>query len=108
MSVYIYKGDFYCENCSCADMIGPLGKGELESDSPTHCAECGEFLENPLTVRGRSHVCDLILKYETEGKGDEIVLEEWRDFYDITESEIYGSVKSPYQRIWRLYERNSN
>jgi hypothetical protein len=49
---------------------GPYPNGGGESDSPQHCADCREFLENPLTSDGYDYV--------RENQNDE-----WDSFYEI-------------------------
>lgn len=74
MNVYTFQADLYCWQCgeSIQDDLraesvidygdsdtfpqGPYANGGGESDSPCHCADCGVFLENPLTHDGLAYV----------------------------------------------------
>ena len=77
---YIYCADIYCADCASAIMrelpkpegkegldydsddypCGPYPDGGGEADSPQHCAECGEALENPLTSDGVDHLREML------------------------------------------------
>lgn len=85
---YIYQADVYCEKCGReirAELraAGKAPEDELdhtsydsdaypkdadverdESDTPGHCAKCGEFLHNPLTSAGYQNV-----KEQLDGAG---------------------------------------
>jgi hypothetical protein len=89
MLCYIYSADVYCEECGAdicealtAERVKDTGdSGDYpqgpetagESDSPSHCAACGEFLENPLTADG--------IEYVRTSGGDSA--DRWREFYGI-------------------------
>ena len=93
MDAYIYQADIYCADCGeglKSDLSttpedrrddsetypqGPYADGGGEADSPQHCADCGAFLENPLTGDGRRYVLDAIL----DGTGTCVA--EWAEFY---------------------------
>lgn len=94
METYIYCADIYCEDCGQAiksdlSIKGPLpdvldsdcypqGPYEAsEADSPQHCADCGEFLENPLTEDGNEYVKD----YIKNAPGNPVT-QIWADYYD--------------------------
>lgn len=92
MRSYIYKGDIYCEGCAVQYMDNchkeDTGDSEDypqqicdsgEADTPQHCGDCHEFLENPLTEEGWLYVQDSVKK----NRGDKLVLKQWRDFYEI-------------------------
>lgn len=103
-SMYIYKGDVYCEDCGLeiAESLQSQGVRDTgdsddfpqqatvgEADYPMHCAKCRAFLENPLTEEGRMYVLESILIYLEERKrvspehreAKKAVLSEWIDFY---------------------------
>ncbi len=102
MDAYVYQAELYCEEC--ADKIlctlpmgddvrlsddsevqpqGPYADGGGESDSPQHCAQCGVFLENPLTQDGYAYVRECIADTRSTGHG--AVVQEWVEFYDLAE-----------------------
>ena len=59
------------DNCDSDEYpCGPYADGGGESDTPSHCGACGEFLENPLTSHGYEYV-------------REVASAEWDDFYGI-------------------------
>ena len=59
------------DNCDSGEYpCGPYADGGGESDTPSHCGACGEFLENPLTSDGYEYV-------------REAARAEWDAFYDI-------------------------
>lgn len=92
MEVYIYKADMYCKVCGrkIAKELGdrfdtgdsddyPQGPypNVGEADSPQHCANCGEFLETPLTPDGYDYVRDVI---ESSIQADEVLFQ-WYEYY---------------------------
>lgn len=105
--VYAYNAALYCvpcgtEICNTIDMAKlvelygedwdlpydtdhyPLLGKNGESDSPDHCGECGEFLENPLTDDGVNYVVELAqFELERDGKIGETV-GMWMGFYGIS------------------------
>jgi len=90
METYIYQCDIYCEKCgeiikkslpgkpSNESGDYPQGPYEVsEADYPQHCADCGLFLENPLTEDGENYVREYVInapKNET--------VKQWIEFYD--------------------------
>ena len=63
---------------------GPYADGGGEADTPQHCDECSQFLENPLTGDGLTYVEDAIraalrTKRLTGATNDAVV--EWANFY---------------------------
>ena len=105
--VYVYQADIYCADCAKFHLAycknagvadngdsdtfpqGPFSNGGGESDRPQHCADCSEFLENPLThdgyeyvhaelVKNRWHYYDENNKKITYVKG---ILKDWQEFY---------------------------
>lgn len=109
-SAYAYKAALYCE--SCGDKIerelkiagvtdtgdtndypqGPFAQGGGEADTPQHCEECGEFLENPITSDGDRYVREKLQPfYQPSSSWDETakraedagkpILGQWARFY---------------------------
>jgi hypothetical protein len=110
VSQYIYQADVYCQLCAKAikDRLFEQGLAPIdpsdessydsddypkgpyfyqESDSPEHCAACGEFLENPLTQAGYQYLNEMIQEHEQHGRGDKDVIETWKTFYPERESQ---------------------
>ena len=63
---------------------GPYADGGGEADTPQHCDECSQFLENPLTGDGLTYVEDAVraalrTKRLTGATNDAVV--EWANFY---------------------------
>jgi hypothetical protein len=101
MDVYIYKAALFCEDCAgriksqlardgyevkaAEDSddypCGPYSNGGGEADSPQHCDECSEFLENPLTEDGRRYVLDMIETRPQQAANSGSALHQWREFY---------------------------
>lgn len=117
MDVYIYQADIYsaeageairarltAEGKAPADINdessydsdafpkGPYPNGGGEADTPQHCDDTGEFLENPLTPVGDAYVRAAAAPFEREGDSwDEIatraeaegkpVVGQWVRFY---------------------------
>ena len=52
---------------------------DAEADCPQHCADCGDFLENPLTSDGDDYVREAVRADRESGYDD---LSEWAGFYD--------------------------
>lgn len=78
MNVYIHDCEFYCENCAEAKDEGPFPNGGGEADYFQHCANCGIFLDNPLTREGIEYTKDAIReKYKKGGKGNGDVIYDW-------------------------------
>lgn len=51
----------------------------MESDTPTHCTDCGEVIRHRLTLDGRAYVADAV----TFGGGDPDTLRAWLDAYAV-------------------------
>ena len=103
MDVYVFHAALWCADCARNEQSllrsdlksdtgdsddfpqGPYPGGGGEADSPQHCDHCGVFLRNPLTPEGRSYVRGALI----DG-GDSAVLEMWRDFYGIDDTD-FGS-----------------
>ena len=110
MNVYVYQADLWCEDCAIDVMTdirrdhpekepedpdddvmfdsddwpkGPYADGGGESDYPSHCAECGCFLENPLTDDGYAYVRQAVADAIRNGRTDSVAVTEWAPFYDI-------------------------
>lgn len=101
---YIYKADVYCEKCGqklAKKLWGTVNDNgdsdtfpqgpfyEQEADGPEHCANCGEFLENPLTTAGYQYLNQMILEHEADGKGQSDIIDEWKAFYPERTDESY-------------------
>lgn len=111
MNTYIYQAALFCETCEkaiCRELDasgnapsdpsdeysydsdvypkGPYPDGGGEADSPNHCADCGVFLENPLTEEGYNYVIERVKDcYQSRHpSGNSEVVAEWRAFYDIS------------------------
>ena len=101
MEHYIYSADVYCARCAKHIQweLGQSGRAPAnpadetsfdsddypkgpfdseESDTPQHCAKCGEFLEQPLTSAGYAYV-----KESLDAAGETLTptLRQWADFY---------------------------
>lgn len=106
MEAYIYQADMFCKDCGkvikrqlAADgkapdfpddettydsdefPKGPYDDGGGESDTPHNCAQCGKFLENPLTEDGYNYVKAQIEDDELRLNHENKVLLAWKDFY---------------------------
>lgn len=118
---YIYKADNYCDKCGdeICEELTKQGKApedpdnestydsddfpksadheSEESDSPQHCANCKEFLENPLTQDGYKYAQRCL---NACGENLTPVLKQWADFYGFT------YFKNPYSHAYDwLYGR---
>jgi hypothetical protein len=104
MDAFIYQADLYCEDCAVAIMArlteegkrpadpfnehtydsdnypkGPYPDGGGEADYFAHCAECREFLCNPLTSEGVRHVTEALDEYLAHKDGAADVLDVWAE-----------------------------
>jgi hypothetical protein len=95
MIVFYFRGDVYCQPCGLqyvdecdrrgvednrdTDTYPQQALNNEEADTPQHCADCDEFLENPLTDEGRQYVTDKI----RERRGRKSILRLWKEFYEI-------------------------
>lgn len=104
MKVYVYCAALYCEDCGeaiCEALTaegkrppeandegsfdsndypkGPTDEGE--SDTPSHCDACHEFLETDLTDEGREYAERLAREAFAKGQLDSISLTVWAPFY---------------------------
>jgi hypothetical protein len=112
VNVYVYQAALLCEPCgraTCARLTaegsapenpqdeasfdsdefpkGPTDEGE--SDSPSHCAECGAFLESELTEEGDAYVRDAVTQAQRRDLDaapgqpgpDAVALTEWAPYY---------------------------
>ena len=101
MNVYMYRAEFYCEECgekikaglgysleglseyeydSDEYPKGPFPDGGGEADCPQHCDMCGLFLENPLTGDGYDYVKSALESASAYSNME--VLQEWAEFYE--------------------------
>lgn len=97
---YIYSADIYCDDCGEAirDNIPNSGEfdddtlydsdeypkyccGDSSADSPQHCGDCGEFLENDLTEHGAQYVFDAIKRDIESGALDSVAVTVWLPYY---------------------------
>lgn len=96
---YIYCADVYCKECVTglrkdADYAHAMGDipdylmgdsnhypqgpyDNEESDTPTHCGNCGMFLEQPLTQDGYQYVIEQL---SATGQYNEVE-QQWYDYY---------------------------
>jgi len=92
MKTYIYQADIYC--AECGEKIKKTLSGQLsnksdnypqgpygvsEADYPQHCADCGLFLENPLTTDGEDYIKEYIY---IANNPDNETIKQWIKFYD--------------------------
>jgi hypothetical protein len=101
MLAYIYRAALYCESCG-EQIKAELGyshegqsdhlfdsdeypkaalDGGGESDSPSHCDQCGLFLENALTADGYEYVHSAVMDAAKEHRLDAVM--DWVLFYDL-------------------------
>jgi hypothetical protein len=115
MRAYVYAAELLCETCGLAqrELIakddpasvpadpdnehsydsgdypkGPYDGGGGEADTPQHCGQCSDFLENDLTSEGRRYTAETIVRAlaavaETGKKSASPALITWADFYDL-------------------------
>jgi hypothetical protein len=95
--VFMYQAELFCRECgehlrttvqpvtedSDSYPQGPYPDGGGEADCPQHCGDCGEFLQNPLTPDGVAYVRRKLTEYETTGQGRDIILRQWREYYQL-------------------------
>jgi hypothetical protein len=97
VNAFVFQAAMLCEACAMARKAsleasgvvddgtsdtfpqGPYGAGGGEADSPQHCDDCGEFLENPLTTDGAEYVAEKVGEMQ---RGDNVTAA-WAKFYDI-------------------------
>jgi hypothetical protein len=88
MDAYLLNGDFYCEDCGVNEEGAEcVANGGGEADSPQHCAECNECLENPLTDDGVRYVAEQIKAAHTDPNKSVRTINEWARVYhdDLTD-----------------------
>lgn len=106
---YMFRAALYCEGCtneikwaciresptglagSSEDPEywpqGPFADGGGEADTPSHCDECGGFLENALTSDGEAYVRDAQSRWDgvarrwLDSPAPSSPAAEWRGFY---------------------------
>ena len=98
MNVYSFRGTLICEECgnnlieeknkilSSIDPEdenvypqGPFSNGGGESDIPQHCDICHNFLENPLTPEGETHLKYIFSRDSHQSKNK---IDQWKTFYN--------------------------
>ena len=91
MLVYIYQASVYCEGCGEAHRKGedtgdsndypqgPMPEGE--SDSPSHCYDCGEFLETDLTSDGMAYVRECVAEDMKHKRFESVACTVWAPYY---------------------------
>lgn len=98
MNAYIYQSALLCDGCGRETIRtlanarypdtgdsddfpqGPYPDGGGEADTPQHCDQCGEFLENPLTAEGIRCLVEALCRPRAT---DSPVSEQWAEFYDV-------------------------
>ena len=55
---------------------------DTESDSPTHCVQCGALIPHALTPDGVGYVSDAIAEWRDWGVGNADVLRQWVEAYE--------------------------
>lgn len=58
--------------------------GSEAADSPLHCGDCGDFLENPLTTEGEDYV-RTTNQHAIACDDDYCLSHEWMDFYNLND-----------------------
>ncbi len=58
---------------------GPCDEGD--SDTPSHCDDCGTFLESDLTSEGERYVVEAVQEARAAGCIDRVSVTEWAPFY---------------------------
>lgn len=62
---YVHDGAMYCADCkpdAPEDEIGVVF-GESETDCPSHCDTCGEYIPESLTMHGVAYVLNAALEH---------------------------------------------
>ena len=108
---YRFQGDLYCKACgevlktglkpnkdSERFPLGPCADGGGEADCPQHCAECGAFLENPLTEEG---YCYLRREFHLNNGNTEL-LRIWRKFYSAQSAPRKGIASPSHGVSWLI------
>lgn len=108
MRVYVYQAEILCETCGLAAQEriaarwpervdyddsslwpdGPYSDGGGESDTPTHCGDCGVFLHNPLTHDRLAYVQAALDEHGANGRGNRDVLRQWARAYHFHNSPL--------------------
>lgn len=76
----ISPDDAVCAGCSnrySPDTDASPIYSSSESDTPTHCRDCGDLIPHALTPDGLAYVAERL----SAGDGDPGVLQQWRDEY---------------------------
>ena len=100
---YAYNADIYCDNCAeeikrlCGEDTGdtdeyPQYVDNDEADCPQHCGDCGEFLENALTMDGYDYVKEAIMDDLKAGNDNSVAVTEWAPYYDINNEQLNSGV----------------
>lgn len=95
-TAYAYNADLYCPDCAADLQLKLFHRGGRddgttdawpqphsgESDTPYHCATCGELLDIPLTADGAAYVISNVLDHLHHGHGAASVLAAWWERYE--------------------------
>lgn len=97
------SGYMLCPDCAADEIASDDDNGSVvfpssETDSPTHCEECGTLIRESLTTDGMLYVVDALWQYVwhtvTSGHaGSASVLDQWREEYgmDVSSADHYNS-----------------
>ena len=75
------EADVWCTECVDEHELdaAPVYEEQAVADTPQHCAQCQEFLENRLTEDGVEYVAQALENWP--GSGNPEVLEQWAEHY---------------------------
>jgi hypothetical protein len=126
MDCYIYSADIWCTGCTeelkrdlCETASdaefrigaedsddwpqGPFSDGGGESDTPQHCAHCGEFLENPLTRHGGEYVKEQLADYTSPDDAGELLATVVQYVRDRATDDGRGETSADCMATWREF-----
>jgi len=98
-------GIMLCPNCADMSAEGSAVFGDSETDSPSHCDECGALIAESLTPHGVEYVCEALADYVQAHVfsgagygGSAAALDEWRSEYgDVVRSVHRHGGSVPYE-----------
>jgi len=106
---YVDAGDFICVECTrkrygdtLPDDLG-LVFSDSETDTPTHCSECGMVIDETLTDYGEKYVIDAYHDLIAGKGGSAWVIDEWLSTWPYLRKRLLEEDKGEQEPVYCHY-----